>query len=250
MFDKEIQFCNTFWRENLFWWFLGSRESISRHRGGWKGRIEGIVSGGGEDINPPSPLPSPSVIQHPRSSNISKFPCIYASGCWKLGKDCIRWNSCWGAVEHVLERLWGPVKPPLDTHQQITIYSVSENRKKRTIKKRPCEMCKYIKKRILSLCHENPDLCTWSWHFTKEKEEDDQICVHCQCCEANFEMASWRWDNLGFSRMCLIRIAFCASLSSCFLSAHHCWANFKISGTRFHNWSFPHKFPQWWHRWS
>ena len=35
----------------------------------------------------------------------------------------------------MLERLWGPVKPPLDTHQQITIYSVSENRKKRTIKK-------------------------------------------------------------------------------------------------------------------
>ena len=34
----------------------------------------------------------------------------------------------------MLERLWGPVKPPLDTHQQITIYSVSENRKKRTIK--------------------------------------------------------------------------------------------------------------------
>ena len=99
-------------------------------------------------------------------------------------------------------------------------------------------MCKYIKKRILSLSRKSRSV-----HLILTLQEDDQICVHCQCCEANFEMASWRWDNLGFSRMCLIRIAFCASLSSCFLSAHHCWVNFKISGTRFHNWSFPHKIP-------
>ena len=39
-----------------------------------------------------------------------------------------------------------------------------------------------------------------------------RFCVHCHCCKANFEMVSWRWDNLGFSRMCLIGIAFCASL--------------------------------------
>ena len=38
-------------------------------------------------------------------------------------------------------------------------------------------------------------------------------------------------------------IAFCAPLSSWFLCAHHCWANFKISGTRFHNWTFRHKIP-------
>ena len=74
------------------------------------------------------------------------------------GKDCILRNSCWGAVEHVLERLWGPVKPPLDTHQQITIYSVLQNRKKNNKKQDPmrCVECRifiqtfvFIAKQIL-----------------------------------------------------------------------------------------------------
>ena len=43
------------------------------------------------------------------------------------------------------------------------------------------------------------------------------------------------WSGFG--------IAFCAPLSSWFLCAHHCWANFKISGTRFHNWTFRNKIP-------
>ena len=36
--------------------------------------------------------------------------------------------------EHVLERLWGLLKPPLDTHQQITIYSVAQKIENTTIK--------------------------------------------------------------------------------------------------------------------
>ena len=36
--------------------------------------------------------------------------------------------------EHVLERLWGLLKPPLDTRQQITIYSVAQKIENRTIK--------------------------------------------------------------------------------------------------------------------
>ena len=36
--------------------------------------------------------------------------------------------------EHVLERLWGLLKPPLDTRQQITIYSVAQKIENTTIK--------------------------------------------------------------------------------------------------------------------
>ena len=46
--------------------FDGFWEAESQYRGGgWdeRGRIEGIVSGAGEDINPPTP--PPSMIQHP-----------------------------------------------------------------------------------------------------------------------------------------------------------------------------------------
>ena len=63
--------------------FDGFWEAESQYLGAGgdeRGRIEGIVSGGREDINP-TLLPSPSMIQHPISSNITKFPYIYASGC-------------------------------------------------------------------------------------------------------------------------------------------------------------------------
>ena len=104
-------------------------------QGGMKGGGLKVLSVVAERIltNPPPSPPLPSMIQHPWSSNISKFPYICAPPR-NCGKDCILRNSCWGAVEHVLERLWGPVKPPLDTHQQITIYSVAEKRKNGTIK--------------------------------------------------------------------------------------------------------------------
>ena len=74
--------------------FDGFWEAESQYRGGgWdeRGRIEGIVSGAGEDINPP-PLPL-----HDSTSLILQYKQISVyvrAGARNWGKDCIQRNSC------------------------------------------------------------------------------------------------------------------------------------------------------------
>ena len=129
------------WRGNtVLQWFLG-RKSVLMVSGKPRVNIEaeGGMKGGGLkvlSVVPERILTHPPLPLHDSTSLILQYKQISVymrAGARNCGKDCILRNSCWGAVEHVLERLWGPVKPPLDTHQQITIYSVLQNRK-RTIK--------------------------------------------------------------------------------------------------------------------